>query len=213
MKLLRTLDQVIEPAHTALIIIDAQRDFCSPEGAMPKKMGLDLTRINAAMPRLNRFIKDCRDYGIKIIYVKQMFALDKMLPNIKALKLDENDQIWYVGANTEGAEFCDQLEPPRKDETIITKWSYDAFYDTDLHLLLQSCGIKSLLMTGFVTNICVESTARHGFFLGYHIVLVSDCADSYTKAEHDSSIQNIESCFGHVAESQEINKILQTKGV
>ncbi len=93
---------------------------------------------------------------------------------------------------------------PRFDEPLITKWQYDAFEDTDLQLLLQSRGIKTLLMTGFTTNVCVETTARHGYIKGYYIVLVSDCTGAPTHAEYESGVFNIRTYFGQAVTSDEL---------
>jgi nicotinamidase-related amidase len=97
--------------------------------------------------------------------------------------------------------------PPLADESVITKWQYDAFEDTELHLLLQAQGIKTLLMTGFTSNVCVETTARHGYIKGYYIVLVSDCAGAPTTPEHESTVFNIRTYFGHVATSEQLGTI------
>jgi ureidoacrylate peracid hydrolase len=204
MELMKTLERIVDPSHTALLVVDAQHDFCSCKGAMAKKLMLDMGRIEAAVPRLNVFINNCRDFGIKVIWVRQMLSEDRMLPNQKAFLFDENDQIWYDKAYTPGTDWYEALERPKENEPIITKWSYDAFQDTDLHLLLQCTYIKSLLMTGFVSNVCVETTARHGFLNGYYIVAVSDCTDAFTQSEYDSAMFNIKSFFGHLALSQKI---------
>ena len=93
------------------------------------------------------------------------------------------------------------------DEYVITKYHYDAFEDTDLALLLGSRGVKTLLMTGFLTNVCVETTARHGYIKGYYIVVVSDCTDAATEQEYEATLYNIKKFFGKVATSGEIKKV------
>lgn len=65
-------------------------------------------------------------------------------------------------------------------------------------------GIKTLIMTGVSTNVCVESTARDGFMLDYHIVLVADACASYSQAAHDMTLENIEGYFGKVSEVAQI---------
>ena len=94
--------------------------------------------------------------------------------------------------------------PPMDGEPVITKWNYDAFEDTDLHLFLRSKGIETLLMSGFASNICVETTARHGYIKGYYIVVVSDCTDAFTSDAYEATMSNIRSHFGKVATSEEI---------
>ncbi len=201
--LLKTLDQVADPSHSALIIIDPQHDFCSERGAMAQKFGFDMKEIKEAVPRLNAFIETCRKTGVPVIWVREIFTDDKMHPNQKALWGSGQD-IWLIREDGKGIDWYDGMTKPKAGERVITKWQYDAFEDTDLHLLLQGRGIKTLLMTGFTTNVCVETTARHGYIKGYHIVLVSDCTGAPTRAEFESGVFNIQTYFGKVATSEEL---------
>ena len=111
----------------------------------------------------------------------------------------------------EGAEWYSEVTKPLPNEHVVDKWHYDAFEDTNLDLLLSSRGIKTLLMTGFVANVCVETTARHGYIKGYYTVLVSDCTDSPTQQEYESTVFNIGNYFGSVATSAEIVKIWEAR--
>ena len=104
-------------------------------------------------------------------------------------------------------EWYNEMIPPKNSEPIVRKWHYDAFEDTELDLLLKTNGIKTLLMTGFISNVCVETTARHGFIKGYYIVAVSDCTDAPTKQEYESAMYNIRIYFGKVATSREITAL------
>jgi len=204
MELLKELKEIVDPAHTALIIIDPQHDFCSSQGAMATMWPeLDMSRIQAAVPRLNRFIAECRKVGVSVFWVREICDDDKVLPSLKAFRNLGDDSL-FIRENSPGAEWYKEMVPPKNDEPVVTKYHYDAFEDTELHLLLQSRGIKTLLMTGFTVNVCVETTARHGFIKGYYIVLVSDCADACTKEEYESAIYNIRSYFGKVATGEEI---------
>jgi nicotinamidase-related amidase len=209
-KLLASLDEVADPRHSALVIIDPQHDFCSERGAMAQRFGFDMKEIKEAVPRLNAFIEACREKGVPVIWVREIFADQKMRPNQKAL-WGGGDDIWLIREGGEGIDWYEGMIEPLPDEPVITKWQYDGFEDTDLHLLLQSRGIKSLLMTGFTTNVCVETTARHGYIKGYYIVLAADCAGAPTPAEHESGVFNIKTYFGHVATSDELVEIWERK--
>src|ERR1700685_509177 len=184
-KLLKSIEEVADPAHSALIIIDPQQDFCSERGALAQKFGFDMKEIKEAVPNLNGFIEKCRQAGILIVWGREIFADNKMHLNQKALWGAGKD-IWLIREDGDGIEWYDGMIKPKPGEPIITKWQYDAFEDTDLNLLLQGRGIKTLLMTGFTTNVCVETTARHGYIKGYHIVLVTDCTSAPTHAEFES---------------------------
>lgn len=211
MDLLNTLDKVIDPAYSALMVIDPQEIFCSSKSVLVLHKGLDTSRIEAAIPRLNKFIKACRKYKIPLFWTKQIYTKDKMHANQKARWLDKDGNIWLCREHHPEIDWYYKVEKPIEGEPIISKWAYDVFQDTNLHLQLQCKGIKTLLLTGFTTECCVETAARRGYHLGYHIVAVYDCIDTYKKSCQESFINNIEDLFGHVASSEDVIKILKNK--
>jgi nicotinamidase-related amidase len=202
-KLLQTLEEVADPSHSALIVIDPQHDFCSEKGAMAQRFGFDMKEIKEAVGHLNRFIETCRKTGVPVIWVREIMADTKLHPNARA-HWHFGDDIWIIPEGKKGSEWYEGMIAPKPGEPVVTKWMYDGFEDTDLHLLLQSRGIKTLLMTGFTTNVCVETTARHGFVKGYYIVLVTDCTGAPTPAEYESGVFNMKTYFGQGASSQEL---------
>lgn len=202
-KLLKSLAEIANPTHSALIIIDPQHDFCSERGAMAQRFGFDMQEIKEAVPRLNAFIERCRRAGVLVVWVREIFADARMWPNQKA-QWGGGEDIWLIREGSKGIEWYEGMIAPAPGEPVITKWQYDAFEDTELNLLLQSRGIETLLMTGFTTNICVETTARHGYIKGYYIVLVTDCTGAPTLAEYESAVFNIKTYFGRVASSDEV---------
>jgi nicotinamidase-related amidase len=205
-KLLQSLEEVAHPSHSALVIIDPQHDFCSELGAMGQRFGFDMKEIKEAVGRLNSFIETCRKSDVPVIWVREVMAESRLHPNAKAHWHFDNG-IWIIPEGQKGSEWYEGMIAPKPGEPVVTKWMYDGFEDTDLHLLLQNRGIKTLLMSGFTTNVCVETTARHGFIKGYYIVLVSDCTGAPTKAEYESGVFNLKTYFGQVASSHELADI------
>ena len=212
MELLKTLDRIVDPLHSALLVIDPQKVFCSSKSALVLNKGFDTSRIKTAIPRLNIFINNCRKFKIAVFWTRQVYTKDKMLPNQKARELDKNGNLWFCREDNPEVEWYDKVEKPIEGEPVVTKWCYDAFQDTNLHLQLQCKGIKTLLLTGFNSNCCVETTARRGYHLGYYIIAVSDCIDTYKQSQHESTMFNIKELFGNVMLSGDIIKILQKKG-
>lgn len=208
-KILMTLAEQIEPKHTALIVIDPQKDFCATDGAVAKFLGKDVSRFQDAVKRLNPFIQKTRQVGVPIIWVRLVHVNDKSRPNIKA-RHAERGNIVAARADSDGINWYSEVIQPLPTEHVVTKWHYDAFEDTELDLLLRSKGITTLLFTGFATNICVETSARHGYIKGYYIVLVSDCTDAHTRQEYESTVFNIKNYFGKVATSNEVVEIWET---
>ena len=70
--------------------------------------------------------------------------------------------------------------------------------------MLRSQGIRTVIMTGVATNVCVETTARQAFLRDYYVVFTSDCTATYSQPEHDATLRNIDSFFGQVASASEI---------
>lgn len=201
---MKSLEELVEPARTALIVVDPQHVFCSPRSEFVRRQGIDTSRVEETVPRLNRFILDCREAGVMVVYTRQVLTEETMLPSLRLYALDEQDRIWFCREGTEDVDWYEKVERPREGEAVITKHSFDAFQDTTLDLLLRNRGIRTLLITGFTSNVCVESTARHGFFIGYPIVLVADCVNAYNRQEHESTLFNIGKYFGRVADSSEV---------
>jgi nicotinamidase-related amidase len=209
-EILGTLEEQIDPKHTALVVIDPQNDFCAADGAAARLMGLDISRIQSVIQPLNAFIKMAREAGLMIVWTRSLVDPDKARPSFKARSFILDAQaknIDLVREGSDGAEWYTEVVKPLPDEYVITKYHYDAFEDTDLALLLGSRGIKTLLMTGFLANVCVETTARHGYIKGFYIVVVSDCTDTATEQEYEATLYNIKKFFGKVASSGEIKKV------
>jgi len=201
--LLKTLVEQIAPKHTALLVIDPQNDFLASNGALARA-GFDVKRMQSAVPRLNHFIQKAREAGVTVIWVRIIHDSERMVPSQKVM-WGEGDAIAVVKKGSQGIDWYSEISGRLPNEHVITKWNYDAFESiTGLDLLLRNRGIRTLLLTGFGANVCVETTARHGFIKGYYIVLVSDCTDAATQQEYEATVFNIKNFFGKVATSNEI---------
>ena len=105
-------------------------------------------------------------------------------------------------ASSWGAEFYQIL--PQATDRVIVKHRYSAFLNTALKPSLLALGIETVLVTGVVTNTCVESTARDAFMHDFWTVTVADCCAAPTQAEHDAALHNLARYFGVVAQSNDI---------
>jgi len=207
--MLTTLKQKVDPKNAALIVVDVQNDFAATGGAMDLE-GFDVTMSQEMVPRLVRFIEETRKAKAPIIYIQNVYNSD---PNWYL------SEVWLEqaarkrkGSYTErpvcvkgnwGWEFYGGIKP-LPNEVVVTKHRFSAFIDTDLDLILRSKNIKTLMMTGIATNVCVETTARMGFLKDYYIVFVSDCVAAYRKHLHDTTLENIETLFGQVVTAQDV---------
>jgi ureidoacrylate peracid hydrolase len=199
----------IDPARTALLVIDMQNAFGSP-GGMFDKAGIDITGIQQAVAPTRIAVEAARRAGIKVVWVKVGFQPDlsdlgaQDVPNgILLLHLGVKDGVLTRGEW--GTDIVDELTP-RDDEPVIWKTRFSAFYRTELDELLRSYGAKHLIVTGCTTSICVESTIRDAFYRDYHCVLLEDCAAepmgrNLSRSNHEATVLLVERIFGSVSSS------------
>ena len=201
---LRTLSEQADPKVAALLVIDMQNDFCHPQGISGKR-GRQLTMSIEMAPRLEAFIKQCRHACMPVIFVKTIHYPWTDSPSwVRRLDKDSGDSVCRPG--TWGAEFYAGIQP-EEGEIVITKHRYSAFLGTDLDLILRSSGIRSLLISGVGTNVCVESTLRDGYMRDYYIVLLEDCVGATNQELHQATLRNVTLHFGTVSNSNEVLKL------
>jgi ureidoacrylate peracid hydrolase len=202
--MLRSLADKIEPRHTALLIVDVQKDFCAPDGAFAQ-LGRDLERINSMIPRLQLLVAAAREAAVTLIFLRYaQTALTESEVHLEQRSRGRAD-IPYCREGSPGAEFYTVL--PRRGDSVVTKHRYSGFVDTDLDVFLRSQRIRTLVMTGVATNGCVEVTARDGFMRDYYVVFVDDCAATYSEEMHQATLANIRDAYGIVAKGEELASI------
>ena len=116
--------------------------------------------------------------------------------------LDKGKGAVCCASDSWGADFYEI--GPEKGEQVVEKRCYSAFHNTQMDDILRRRDIKSLVMTGVATNVCVESTLREAFFHGYYIVMPPDCVGSANVPLHEATIKSVEFIFGHVPESGQV---------
>ena len=193
-EVLTELDEIIDPKHTALIIVDMQRDFCSPDGWFARR-GVDISSVQAATENLVPLLRNARQAGVLPIYIQM-----QILPGFKSLSgsylrfLTEIGQIMdrsgesFTMPGTRGAEIIDELAP-QEGEVVIQKWRSSAFVGTSLDMILKCNDITSVVCTGVATHACVDSTARDATFYDYYTVVAEDCVADYDSELHGASLQ------------------------
>ncbi|MCC6778743.1 MAG: cysteine hydrolase [Hyphomicrobiales bacterium] len=201
---LPTLGALVEAATSALIVIDVQNDFCA-EGGYFDRTGADLSLVEPAVERIVALTEAARAAGVAVIFVRSHYDPVYLSETQNARRRRLGWEIPLCRQGTWGVELY--RVAPRADETIITKHRYDAFYQTDLELVLRTNGIASLLFAGVATNVCVESTLRSAFMRDFNIVLVEDCAAARDRRAHEGTLENVRTHFGLVATSEEIARL------
>lgn len=186
------LEEQINPEHTAIVIIDMQNDFCTREGAFHQS-GRDLSLIDEMIPRLKAFIEEARKHKILLIFIKNVTLMNGLSDSPAWLyfknRLASGRE--YTLKNTWGCEFIQEVKP-KPDGIIVEKHRSSAFINTDLDLILRSNKIQTIVVTGVITQGCVESTVRDGAFFDYYVITVSDCVATYDQAIHNAAMKILE---------------------
>ncbi len=174
----------IEPAATAVVIVDMQNAFASP-GGMFDIAGHDVSGAAAAVEATGRVAEAARAAGSPVVYLQMGYSSDlstgggpdspnyqkelalvvmRERPELSGKLLVEGTWDWQI---------VDALTP-RPGDLVVAKTRYDGFVGTDLADRLRAGGLRNLLFCGIATNVCVESTARSAFFNEYWPILVTD---------------------------------------
>lgn len=196
---MRSLSELVAPSKTAILVVDVQNDFCEPAGASGKA-GRDCGAAMAMIPRLQRFLTAAREHGTNVIFIQTIHEPSTDSDAWVGRRANPDSRNCIRG--TWGADFTGVA--PLPGEPVVVKHRYSAFLNTRLDSVLRTLKIENILCLGVATNVCVESTARHGFMLDYHTVLVSDCSAAYDQAAQEMTVRNHAMYFGRVATSHEI---------
>jgi len=182
----------------AVLVVDVQNDFCSDEG-MLKKAGKDISRIQAMTENLLVFLDHIKGLGIPIVYIRSNYDEKYLHRNIIEV-YRRNRLANLCSEGTWGADFY----KVRPNKNIFTKYRYNAFTNKKLIKWLKKNKIKTLILTGCQTDVCVDSTARSGFIKGYYIVAIEDCLASTINSNHKRVIKFMSRYYGAQIRSSKV---------
>jgi ureidoacrylate peracid hydrolase len=221
----------VNPAQSAVIVVDMQNDFGSKDG-MFGLAGIDISGIRNAIPPTVHVLAAARRAGITIVYLKMGFRPDLSdaggpdTPNwIKhrplrvgeATTAPDGTASRILIRDTWNTEIVPELAPEPGD-IVLYKHRYSGFYETDLDKVLKSRSIKSLIFTGCTTSVCVESTIRDAMFRDYTCLLLADCTAEpigygLARSNHDASLLVVQVLLGWVSDSTRLITALEEQHV
>ncbi|HKP18534.1 MAG TPA: isochorismatase family cysteine hydrolase [Gaiellaceae bacterium] len=207
--LLSGLEQKVAPAHTALVVVDVQNDFCA-EGGMMDKEGMDLRPVQELAADLPRLIGEARSAGALVVFVRNVYSTEAnhYLSDVWLEQASRRRAGSYTvrpvctPGSWEGDFYGDVR--PLPDEPVITKHRFSAFHNTDLETVLRARSIRTIVLAGIATNVCVETTAREAFVRDYYVVFLSDGTATYDREAHDATLSVVDQFFGQVASMDEV---------
>jgi nicotinamidase-related amidase len=201
----------MSPAHTALLVIDMQRDFLDPCG-YASRVRLDIDALRRPIPALQKLLICARRLGMLVVHTREGHRPD--LSDCPPAKLERSRAAGAeIGSQGPlgrllvrgefGHDFVDELQP-HPGEPVVDKPGYGAFHQTDLAQILHTRGIRNLILGGVTTEICVHSTLREAVDRGYRCMLASDACGSAHPHLHTAALQMVEvegGLFGRIADS------------
>jgi nicotinamidase-related amidase len=190
-------DYAFAKKHTALIVIDMQRDFVEP-GGFGASLGNDVSLLTAIVPTVKRLLDGCRAAGMLIIHTRECHKPD--LSDCPPAKRNRGNPSLRIGdpgpmgriliAGEPGAGIVPELAS-MPGEVVLDKPGKGAFYATPLQEILQKRGITHLLFAGVTTEVCVQTTMREANDRGYECLLVEDATESYFPAFKAAALEMI----------------------
>jgi nicotinamidase-related amidase len=181
---------------TALIMIDMQRDFIEP-GGFGELLGNDVSLLRSAIAPCKTVLDAARKAGLLVIHTREGHRTD--LADLHPAKKTRGGKT-FIGTDgpmgrilvrgEKGHDLIPELYPVA-GEPIIDKPGKGAFYETDLHLILEARGIRSLILCGVTTEVCVNTTAREANDRGYEVLVVEDAVASYFPEFHRVALEMI----------------------
>ena len=206
-------DEKLEPARTALLVIDMQIDFLAKDGYFARQ-GYDPAPLRKVIEPINRVIHAARNAGCRIIFTRQGYRAD-------LADMAEHDR-WRRRRNglegttallrgSPGFEIVPEMDVGPSD-IIIDKTANGAFTDTDLDRVLRAQNIRNLMFTGVTTDVCVHTTLREATDRNYVNLLIEDCCASGDAFAHEAAIHMTmveNGVFGVVAPSDHVIRGLE----
>ena len=200
-----------DPTTTALLIIDMQRDFVMP-GGFGEALGNDVRQLQVTIAPTQRVLEVARKLGMTIIHTREGHRPD--LSDCPPTKLVRGKGKTHIGdpgpmgrilvRSEIGHDIVPELYP-KPGEVVVDKPGKGAFFATDLELILRDRGIKTLIVCGVTTEVCVSTTVREANDRGYECVVLSDCVGSYFPEFQEAALAMIKAqggIFGWVSDSK-----------
>ncbi|MHB1294129.1 MAG: cysteine hydrolase family protein [Anaerolineae bacterium] len=208
-----------DPATTALLVIDMQRDFVDP-GGFGEMLGNDVTPLRKTVEPTRKVLDAVRKAGMLVIFTREGHRPDLTdLPPTKKQRGHLKTGIGDMGPmgrvlvrGEYGHDIVDELKP-LPHETVLDKPGKGSFYATDLELILHNKNIKTLIVTGVTTEVCVQTTVREANDRGFEAIVLEDCVGSYFPEFQKAALAMIKAqggIFGWVSSSTKVLPVLES---
>lgn len=197
---------LISSERTALVVVDMQNGFCRDRGSAAT-LGFDITQCKESIGPCLTLIEAARSAGVPVIFTRLKYRKDyrdggvltqELLPALAESKCCA-DGTW-------DAELIDEMAP-RESDFVVDKNRYSAFYGTPLESILTSLDIRSLVICGVTTNVCVETTARDAGQRDYRTFIVGDATGEIVPERREWALATLDTRFGRVVRTDDVAQV------
>jgi nicotinamidase-related amidase len=182
----------IAPGRTAVLVIDMQVDFASPDGVLGAYV--DMSVVKPALAAAEKLVADARAAGVPAVFIGLSTTpeTDSAAWNERLRRRggDPDVDAALCRAGQVGSEFYGPKPAP--GELVVPKTRYSGFVGTDLDIQLTRMGVDTLVVAGLTTECCVDSTVRDAFDLDYHVFVAADACAAYEADIHEASLKVME---------------------
>jgi nicotinamidase-related amidase len=190
----------------ALLVVDMQNDFLRVGAPQEVPEG------RAIIPTVRMLLDAFREAGRPVLFTRFLAGPTRTLMQIWSPECGEEQRSCWPGHRRRYADRPDELEgpdvvdelAPRADETIVDKYGYGAFHSTILRDALAAKGCTQVVVTGVITQICVEDTVRQGFHHGLEMVVVPDGVASFDQTLHDAALRSLGMKYAAIVPADEV---------
>lgn len=195
----------IAPGRTALLIVDMQVDFASPNGVVGRG-GADLSTFPAALAAAARLAQAAREAAVPVFFVglRTRPETDSAVWRawMERRGRDPESEFALCRAGSPGAAFVGPT--PRPGDRVIWKPRYSAFVGTELDQQLRAENLDTLVVCGVTTECCVDQTVRDAFTRDYHVFVAGDACAAYAPAWHAHALEVLASSYAVVKDTEEL---------
>ncbi|WP_299681987.1 isochorismatase family cysteine hydrolase [uncultured Roseobacter sp.] len=209
-------DVPIEPAHAALLFIDVQNFSAERNGSEFKglpadefndKYGWFFDELDSrVIPNMQAIQGAAREAGVEVMYT----TIESLTLDGRDRSLDYKITGFNVPKGSWDGKVIDRIAP-QGDEIVLPKSSSSVFVSTHIDYILRNLGVRQVIMSGLITDQCVESAIRDACDLGYLVTQVTDACLTYSQARHDNSLSAITGYCRQVTSAELVDELEATR--
>lgn len=189
--------QALNKHASALIVVDMQIDFLYPQGEQAIWGG------QAIIPQVKQLINHYRQNNLPIIFTRQCYKNAGSDGGATGRWWGLTKDSTFLKDGLPNAEIISDLQPI-KEEHVISKHRYSAFYSTNLEQLLKENGVTDLVIAGVASNCCCAATAHDGFFRDFNIFFTADGTGGSDEQAHEATLLDIARYYGTILTSNDV---------